>query len=134
MTSSQAVEACRECQARHEWVGFNDRFAFWRSVWSWYGCEHHAVCLISGLPLLLVRGEVRDKGKKAALVPALHLMLAVPFPRWVWSSIGARQGGSPGRSAAGCGGRGSLPVMSHAGAVQDAAVCGSRGDAEQRKL
>lgn len=38
--------------------------------------------------------------------------------------------GSLGRNAAGCGRRGCLPVMSHAGAMQDAAVCGSRGDAE----
>lgn len=54
------------------------------------GWEHHAVCPISGLSLLLLRvEEVRDKGRKAALVSA---WLGSPFPRQVWSSIGARRG------------------------------------------
>lgn len=44
--------------------------------------------------------------------------------------MGKERPGSLGRSASGCGGRGCLPVMSHAAALQDAAECGSRGDAE----
>lgn len=70
----------------------------------------------------------KGQGRKAALVPA---QLGVAFPRWIWRWVRKERPGSPGRSAAGCGGRGCLPVMSHAGALQDAAECGSRGDAEQ---
>lgn len=71
----------------------------------------------------------KGQGRKAALVPA---QLGVPFPRQIWRRVKERPG-SLGRSAAGCGGRGCLPVMSHAGALQDAAECGSRGDAERER-
>lgn len=69
----------------------------------------------------------KGQGRKAVLVPApLGGRLSQ-----VDLEMGKERPGFLGRSAAGCGGRGCLPVMSHAGALQDAAERGSRGDAER---
>lgn len=130
MTFCQTGDTCRECQARGEWFSIANLL---------FG-EVSGVGMCSGTPGCLPyfrpvsppgEGRGEREGRKAALTPA---WLGVAFP----GRFGAAQEpgqdipGSPGRNAAGCGGRGGLLVMSHTGAGQDA-VCGSRGDAERER-